>query len=171
MTATATDVYLGWLRDAHAMEKQSLILIDTQIRRMGGFPEMRERLQKHRTETEVQLSQIEKLLTRHGSNASMVKDVAGSAMAGSQALGGLFMGDAPVKGAQTAFTFENYEIATYRSLLAAAELCRDTAAIPVLERILEEEMRMADWLKGHLDQMTRRFLQGADAMASGGVGF
>jgi ferritin-like metal-binding protein YciE len=171
MPTTANDVYLGWLRDAHAMEKQALILIDTQIRRMGGFPEMRERLQKHRTETEVQLSQIEKLLAQHGSRASMAKDVAVSAMTGSQALGGLFMGDAPVKGAQTAFTFENYEIATYRSLIAAAELCRDTAAIPVLERILDEEMRMADWLEGHLDQMARRFLQGADAMASGGVGY
>jgi ferritin-like metal-binding protein YciE len=170
MAKTAMDLYLGWLRDAHAMEKQALILIDTQIPRMGGFPEMKARLQKHRTETEAQLLQIERLLARHGSSASVVKDVAGSAMAGSQALGGLFTSDIPVKGAQTSFTFENYEIATYRTLIAAAELCRDTTAIPVLERILEEEMQMADWLEGHLEQMSRRYMHGADAMASGAVG-
>jgi ferritin-like metal-binding protein YciE len=152
------------------MEKQALILIDTQIPRMGGFPEMRARLQKHRTETEDQLSQIERILARHGRSASLIKDVAGSAMAGSQALGGMFTSDMPVKGAQTSFTFENYEIATYRTLITAAELCGDTAAIPVLERILEEEMQMADWLEGHIEQMSRRYMLGTDAMASGAAG-
>lgn len=170
MARTAMDLYLGWLRDAHAMEKQALILIDTQIPRMNCFPEMKARLQKHRTETETQLLHIEKVLERHGSRASMVKDVAGSAMAGSQAVGGLFMSDVPVKGAQASFAFENYEIATYRTLIAAAEVCRDPAAIPVLERILEEEMQMADWLEGHVEQMSRRYMEGTDAMASGGAG-
>jgi ferritin-like metal-binding protein YciE len=166
MATTAMGMYLGWLRDAHAMEKQALIQIDSQIPRVGDYPEMKVRLRQHRTETEAQLQEIERLLQRHDTSASMLKDVASSVMAGSQALGGMFMSDVPVKAAQMSFTFENYEIAIYRTLIVAAEICGDTAAVPVLKRILEEEMAMADWLADHLEQVTRQFLQNADATAS-----
>jgi ferritin-like metal-binding protein YciE len=165
MASTAHDYYLGWLRDAHAMEKQALIMLDAQEPRMADYPEVQARIRLHRQETEIQLSDIQALLDRHDADGSMIKDLAAQAMAGSQALGGMLASDEPVKAALMSFTFEQMEIASYLSLIATAEVVGDTAAIPVLRRILDEEIEMADWLEENLDEVTRLFLAQADAEA------
>jgi len=40
-------------------------------------------------------------------------------------------------------------------------------AIPVLERILEEEVHTADWPEGHPEQISRRYMNGVESGAAG----
>lgn len=42
--------------------------------------------------------------------------------------------------------------------LAAAKNAGDTASIPTIEAILNEEKQMADWLIQHIPQTTEKFL-------------
>lgn len=163
MASTQYDYYLAWLRDAQAMEKQALTMLEAQEPRMADYPEIAERLRMHRVQTETQLSQIQSILDRHDTDGSMIKDLAAKAMAGSQALGGMVASDEPVKAAMMSFTFEQMEIAAYTCLIAAAEMCGDMEAVPVLTNILNQELEMANWLEENLDEVTRGFLGQLDA--------
>lgn len=80
-----------------------------------------------------------------------------------QSIGGMFPSDEIVKGSISGYVFEQFEIACYTSLLAAAKQAGDTASIPALESILEEERQMADWLLQHIPQTTEQFLLRSDA--------
>lgn len=79
-------------------------------------------------------------------------------MAMGQALGGMAVNDEIVKGAQAGYVFENLEIASYTILIAAAEAVGDTQTREICERILAEEVAMADWLREHLPELTQAYL-------------
>jgi ferritin-like metal-binding protein YciE len=66
--------------------------------------------------------------------------------------------DEVVKGTMAAYAFEHTEIATYRVLIAAADELEEREMKEVFERILAEEVAMANWLELHLDEITRVFL-------------
>lgn len=53
-----------------------------------------------------------------------------------QSIGGIFPSDEIVKGSISGYVFEQFEIACYTSLLAAAKNAGDTASIPIIEAIL-----------------------------------
>lgn len=75
-----------------------------------------------------------------------------------QSIGGIFPSDEIVKGSISRYVFEQFEIACYTSLLAAAKNAGDTASIPTIEAILNEEKQMADWLIQNIPQTTEKFL-------------
>ena len=75
-----------------------------------------------------------------------------------QALGAAFVGDEVVKGAIGSYTFEHLEIATYRSLIGAAEDLGGEDIVRVCRDILRQEEAMADWLERRLPEITRRYL-------------
>ena len=75
-----------------------------------------------------------------------------------QSIGGIFPSDEIVKGSISGYVFERFEIACYTSLLAAAKNAGDTASIPTIEAILNEEKQMADWLIQNIPQTTEKFL-------------
>ena len=79
-------------------------------------------------------------------------------MAFGQAVGGMTVSDEVVKGAMAGYVFENLEIATYTSLIAAAKAAGDSATAASCEQILAQEKAMAAWLLEHLPHVTQAFL-------------
>lgn len=152
------DAYLGWLRDAHAMEEQALTMMQGMVNRLEHYPQLRARIQQHIAETEGQESELRRLLDGYGESASMVKDAMGKLTAVGQAMSGMFASDEVVKGSLASYTFEHMEIASYRILIAAAGQLGDTQAVEVFRRCLSEEEAMADWLANHSSEITRQFL-------------
>lgn len=150
--------YLGWLRDAHAMEQQALTMMGGMIGRLDKYPMLRQRIEQHVRETERQAAALQTLLDERDTGTSMVKDAIGKVAATGQSLSGLFASDEVVKGSTASYTFEHMEIAAYRVLIAAALVIEDDAAVSVFEKNLAEEQAMADWLLDHLEQTTRIFL-------------
>jgi len=63
-----------------------------------------------------------------------------------------------VKGAISGYVFENFEIASYSSLIAAANLVGDAEGAHIFEQIREQEIAMADWALNHLPDVTEQFL-------------
>lgn len=146
-----------WLRDAHAMEMQSLEILESQADRLEHYPDLRTRIRQHYEETREQERKIRSCLERHGGR-SFTKDIAARLTAMAQDLSGMVTSDEVVKGAVASYTFEHFEISAYKVLISAAEDVGDAETKQACEEILREEERMAEWLSDHLPQLAREYL-------------
>jgi ferritin-like metal-binding protein YciE len=147
-----------WLRDAHGMEKQALSQLEKQADRLDDYPDMRERVSRHVEETRRQAERIERLLDARGEKPSTMKDVAGRVMGAGSAMGTAMSSDEVVKNTLADYAFEHFEIASYRSLIAAAEAAGEHEIATVCRENLREEEAMAKWVGDHLETVTRSFL-------------
>ena len=154
----AIEHYHDWLRDAHAMEKQAESMLESMAGRIDNYPDLRSRIEQHIIETKHQITILEEILDRNNISRSVIKDSMSKMAALGQSIGGIFPSDEIVKGSISGYVFEQFEIACYTSLLAAAQKAGDTASIPAIESILNEEKQMADWLIKHIPQTTEQFL-------------
>jgi len=157
--ASAEDNLNDWLRDAHAMEQQAETMLGTTASRLENYPTLKARLESHREETREQARLVKSCIDRRGAGTSAVKDIAGKVTATAQGLSGLFVSDEVVKAAMASYVFEHMEIASYRSLIAAADAVGDTETSAICKQILQQEEAMAAWLSEQLPQVTRQFLQ------------
>lgn len=150
--------YHDWLRDAHAMEKQAESMLESMVSRIETYPDLRARIEQHVSETKNQIVVLEEILDRNDISRSVLKDSMSKMAALGQSIGGMFPSDEIVKGSISGYVFEQFEIACYTTLVAAAKKAGDTASVPALESILAEEQAMADWLIRHIPTTTEQFL-------------
>lgn len=152
------DTFVEWLRDAHAAEKQALIILKSQADRLESYPDLQRRIRQHSTETQNQLARLDEILASCGESGSMVKDVTGRLMAMGQSLAGMIATDEVVKSSLFSFAFEQMEIASYRILVTTAELLGDQKAVAALRQCLVEEEAMAAWLAEQLPSTVSTYL-------------
>ncbi|WP_142502108.1 ferritin-like domain-containing protein [Klebsiella sp. 2680] len=155
--------YHDWLRDAHAMEKQAESMLASMARRIDNYPDLRARIEQHIDETKRQITLLEAILDRNGISRSVIKDSMSKMTTFGQSVGGMLPADEIVKGSISGYVFEQFEIACYTALLAAAKHAGDSASVADIETILAEEQQMADWLIRHIPQTTEQFLLRSDA--------
>lgn len=148
-----TEHYHDWLRDAHAMEKQAESMLESMASRIENYPDIKARIEQHISETKHQITMLEEVLDRNGISRSVLKDSMSKMAAMGQSIGGMFPSDEIVKGSISGYVFEQFEIACYTSLLAAAKKAGDTASIPTIEAILKED---AVWRRPGVDELRRR---------------
>ncbi|MGE4336543.1 MAG: ferritin-like domain-containing protein [Pigmentiphaga sp.] len=157
------DHLLDWLRDAHAMEEQAETMLSATAERLENYPALKQRIEQHIIETQGQGRRVAACIERLGGDTSAFKDAGGKLMATAQGFSGMFASDEVVKGAIFSYAFENLEIASYKSLIAAALQMGDQQTARACEDNLEEEIAMAEWLHGHIEQLTVQFLAKAQA--------
>lgn len=155
---TPQENYHDWLRDAHAMEKQAESMLNAMSNRIDNYPDLRARIAQHLTETQTQIKLLEEVIDRNGISRSLLKDATSKMAAMGQAVGGMFASDEIVKGSISSYVFEQFEIASYTSLISAAQKVGDTASVEIFEQILAQEEAMADWALTHLPVVTEQFL-------------
>lgn len=119
-------------------------MLESMASRIENYPDIKARIEQHISETKHQITMLEEVLDRNGISRSVLKDSMSKMAAMGQSIGGMFPSDEIVKGSISGYVFEQFEIACYTSLLAAAKKAGDTASIPTIEAILKEEMQMAD---------------------------
>ncbi len=156
--ATAEERLMEWLRDAHAMEEQAEQMLSSTAGRLQNYPELRAELERHCEETRQQAAMVRSCIERRGGSTSSLKDIAGKVTAIGQGLSGMFVGDEVVKAAMASYTFEQMEIASYKTLIATAEIVGDNETKRVCEEILRQEESMASWLDRSLGAVTRDYL-------------
>lgn len=172
MTLSADDgrgrsIFVTGLRNAHALENQALSLMDRQIERIENYPAVLERMKQHRSETENQIERLETILKSMDEDYSSIKDAGASLMGNLAAMGHTLSSDEILKNSFANFAFENYELATYKSLCQMAELTGNSQALQPLQQSMKEEQAMVQWLDHHLPEATsmymRREIAGQDA--------
>jgi ferritin-like metal-binding protein YciE len=161
-----TDTLADWLRDAHAMEKGTIDNIERLVGRLKAFPILADRYRTHLQESRRQLERLEQCLKELGTDASFLKD-SGMKLAGiAQVYVTGPSSDEPVKHCLAAYGYENFEIASYISLIAAAEACGRPAIKQACEQSLQEERAMARVLEESIPEVTRRYLSDPKAAAA-----
>jgi ferritin-like metal-binding protein YciE len=115
-------------------------------------------IQRHLETTRRHAEAVKGCLDQLGESPSTVK----SAMA---AVGGKVQGMMPgaakddlIKAAMQDYSVEHMEIASYQSLIVAAEDLGHTEMVATFQGILEDEQAMARWLEENMPMLTREAL-------------
>jgi ferritin-like metal-binding protein YciE len=159
MSKTARDLFVVGLRNAHAMEVQARELMERQSERLDDYPEVKTKVATHLKETNEQLGRIEQCLASCGEDTSSLKDTTQSVMANVQAMMHAMAGDEILKNTFANEAFENFEIASYKSLLALCAAAGLDSARPLLEQSLKEEQQMAEWFDSNIEKITTEYLR------------
>ncbi len=153
------DLYIDGVKNAHALEKAATQLIERQLERLEHYPEVSAVLTKHLAETKQQVTRLDEIMGSLGTGRSVLKDFATSISGNMAALGHTVMTDEVLKNHFANHAFENFEIASYISLIALAEATGRSGDLPALRVTLEEEKSTAQALIDMTPALTRKYLQ------------
>jgi ferritin-like metal-binding protein YciE len=123
------------------------------------FPDMRDRIRRHIVETQEHADRVVQSLRLLGEKPSAAKAMMGDVMGVVQGMSTGMFNDELVKNALADFASENFEIACYRSLIAAATELGYTEIVSLCEENLRDEQDMAIWLEEQIPEVTRMHLQ------------
>jgi ferritin-like metal-binding protein YciE len=158
LMAVSRENLTAWLRDAYAMENQAIEILEKQVSRLEHYPELRAKVRSHLEESHRQAERVERCLHQLGTDTSGLKTALGKMVGTAQQLSGLFASDEVLKSGIADYAFEHYEIASYKTLIAAAGEAGEHQVARILEENLREEEAMAAWLAQHLPEVTRQYL-------------
>lgn len=147
-----------WLRDAYAMELAAIEMLEKQSNRTDDYPQVQKRVSQHLELSKWQADEVKKCLKDLGTDVSVLKNVTGKLMANIAALTNATNKDEIIKSFIANSSFEHLEIASYRSLIAAAQECDEPTVQATCEQILQQEEEMARWYKDNIQYMTKEFL-------------
>ena len=148
-----------WLRDAYAMETQAVEMLERQSERLEHYPTLLAKVREHTEVTKHQADRVRQCLKILGTDTSSIKTGVGMLLGNMQSMSGVFAGDEVVKAGIFSYAFEQWEIANYRALIAAAEDAGEMEIRRLCEESLREEEEMASWLHTELPQITQTFLR------------
>ncbi|WP_196258683.1 ferritin-like domain-containing protein [Pelagibacterium limicola] len=160
-------VFVTGLKNAHAMEKQALSILKPLASRIENYPDLKNRIERHITETEGQISRLETILDEVDEKHSGFKDAVLSMGGSMAALSHAAASDEILKDTFANYAFEHYEIAAYKSLIDLSRQLDGNTIWPLLEQNLQEEEEMANWIGDHIGAVTERYteLRSMDAQA------
>jgi ferritin-like metal-binding protein YciE len=161
---TARSAFVLELRNAHAMERQSLELMKWQSVRLGDYPEIEQRIRRHMEETNEQLRRLEQCLEWLNERPSILKDTALSLLGNLTATSNAMGEDEILKNMFSNYAFEHYELATYKSLVRMAQELGLEEAKTLLVASRGEEQRMAGWIDRRIENVTAAYLERIDQL-------
>lgn len=159
------EILIDWLRDAHAMERASIDNLQRQVNHLEHYPDVRAKFQEQLELTRRQEDRIDEALATMGADKSAIKDAVTRFAGQAQAMMAGVSADEVVKQATTTLAYEEWEIANFRALAAAAQHEGETRLATMFEEMAEQKEEIADWLADAIPDITRRYL----SMRAGGA--
>lgn len=144
------DLMVAWLRDAYAMEKALVPVLENHAKDAERHPEIRTRLEQHAVETRRHADLVEQCLRQLGEEPSSFKNTISKVLGTIQSVATGAFKDDEVKNALQDFATENFEIACYRALIEGAQALQRPEIAQVCQQILKEEEAMAEFLEQQL---------------------
>jgi len=158
MQSNAKNYLEKWLRDAYAMEKSSVEILERQTKHLKDYPAAREKIQEHLEQSRWQCDELRRCLETLGAKPSAVKDTVSKVMGNLAAMTNASAEDETLKNFISDASFEHMEIACYKSLIIAAEEYGYPQIKASCQRILKQEEAMAQWCENHIEPATVEFL-------------
>ena len=149
--------------EAHALEQTVLRMLDGLITSEHD-PEIVDRLQHHKQETQEHESIMRRRLEAHGATPSVVRQAAGMVEALLKMPLDIVRGETSGRTARDAYTTEHLEIASYELLRRVAERAGDEETARACRDILEQERAMATFIEENWDRFAEL------SLAEAGVG-
>ena len=147
---------IEWLNGAHAMETQSLPILRAQVSDARKSFEARARFQTHLRETEQHAARIRQALETLGS-ATTTQD-GGDPIAAVLGLSTRLFSEPLARLAVADFVAEQFEVAAYTALIAAAEQAGETQVARLCRLNRGEDEDMAEWLDAQIPMAIERAL-------------
>ncbi|MBF0333762.1 MAG: DUF892 family protein [Alphaproteobacteria bacterium] len=155
------ETVVAWLRDAHAMEAAAIENLERNIKRFDDFPSVQQKFREDLEQSKRHVEEIDLMLDKMGADRSVLKDLGMKFSGMMQPYLGAMASDEVVKHLLAAHAYENFEVASYRSLAAAAEQIGEMQLKDMAERSLGQKKMMADWIDQQLPSVTREYLRKA----------
>lgn len=145
----------AWLKDAYSMEMGLVPILENHAKDAKAYPDMQQMIEQHAERTKQHAEMVKQCLERLGDNPSTLKAGIGQMFGGVQSVATGAAEDELVKNGLSDFAAENFEIASYKALIAAAEQFGDSETVRVCQQILQDEEHMAHWLEQQLPMTVR----------------
>jgi ferritin-like metal-binding protein YciE len=161
--STVSDIQtqlVNHIDEAHALEQTVLRMLDGLIQ-SADDPEIIDRLEHHKLETQQHESLMRGRLESHGASPSMVRQAAGMLEAFMKMPLDLMRGERSGRAARDAYTTEHLEIASYELLRRVAERAGDEETARACRDILEQERAMATFIEENWDRFAEASLREA----------
>ena len=154
-----TEQFTAWLNSAHAMEVSLAQVLENHAKDAKEFPEIQQRIQQHLEETRRHAKRVEDCWNLLDEKVSTTKSIVGNVTGMVQGMATGMFRDELVKNFLRDYAAEHFEIASYRSLVSAAQDLNHPEIAVICEEILMEEESMADWIEAKIPDVTRMMLQ------------
>ncbi|MGH7528958.1 MAG: ferritin-like domain-containing protein [Gemmatimonadales bacterium] len=148
--ANSRDLLTAWLRDAYAMEKALIPVLENHAKDAKRHPNVRARIEQHAQETQRHAQLVEDCLRQFGEEPSTMKNTFARVAGSVQSVASGAFKDDEVKNALSGYATENFEIACYRALIEAGRMMQHQDVVRSCEQILREEEAMAKFLEQNL---------------------
>jgi ferritin-like metal-binding protein YciE len=150
-----------WLNSAYSMEQNLIKVLENHVKDAREYPEIQDRLQRHLDETSRHAERVEECLTLLDEKPSAIKSAMGNIMGMVQGASTGMFRDELIKNVLADYAAEHFEIACYRSLVAAADEAGRPEISNICSEILRDEESMAAWLEDQIPDVTRMVLHQA----------
>ena len=153
---------IAWLKDAHAMEKELVKVLHTHADQAEDYPSVMEMALAHAEQTQQHADWVGEILSDMGEDPSLIKGTFGELKGVLSGMSTELAEDRVIKNGLLDYAAENFEIASYKTLIKMAEkMGHDNEAVKLRE-ILSQEEQMADWIENNLPSVLEQFLQKVD---------
>lgn len=162
-----TDQLINWLDDAYAMENGLIGILQTHASQFGDVsPNASRRLQQHVVETQQHAQRLTDCLRILNTAPSAVKSGVSSVIGTLEGSATAMFRDTLVKDALADYASEQFEIACYTALIAAATELGHPEVARLCRMNLEEDRAMGEWLLQQLPAVvSQEFYRPASARA------
>jgi ferritin-like metal-binding protein YciE len=146
------------LDEAHAMEQTVEKLLDGMLQTTDD-PEIIDRLEHHKLETQHHAATMRRLLEAHDAQPSMVRQAAGMLEAFMKMPLDMMRGERSGRNARDCYATEHLEIASYELLKRVAQRAGDEETARACDEILEQERAMAAFFEANWDRFAELSLR------------
>ncbi len=153
------DFVIKWLNDAYAMENGLVQVLEKHAKDAEGHPQVHNRIQEHIEETRRHADRVRESIERLGGDTSTLKTTLANVAGTLQGMSTGAAEDELVKNAIADYAAEQFEVASYRALIAAAEELGDQETVRACQENLREDEEMARWLEQQLPTVAQEFLR------------
>lgn len=154
------EILIAWLNDAYGLEQSLIKNLEQQAKaaEKEGKTEIETKLREHLEQTKRHADLVEQCIEDLDGKVSLTKKVVGETSGFLQGVMKGMFDDGLVKSALESYAAENLEIASYQSIMAAAEKFGHEKTASVCADILADEEEMAAWLEEQIPLVTDEYL-------------
>lgn len=161
MAETHNEIMLTWLDDAYTIEHALIHVLERHAKEAKEHPEIQGRIDEHLTQTRRHAESVAGRITALGGEPKAHEGMAGVLAPLQSLLSGAADEETVLANSIADYASENFEIATYQALIAAAQDCGDGETARVCREILADEQAMAGWLDDHMPPLVDRIVRAA----------
>lgn len=160
-------VVLAWLDDALAMENALAAVLQHRIKDATGFPAIEAMDRQHLAETLEHADRVKRCIARLGAKPSTAKSLFGTVFGMVQAPMTGLAKDEVVKNCLVDHAAEQFEVAAYTALIAAANELGDGETAAMCEQNMREDEAMAARIMAGLPAVVAAHLGTLEAFPAG----